>query len=152
MPTPYPQVSPSPDIIAILTEIILKNNHLSFLDRNVLKPVVTATETRPSSNPPPPLRTIRKTLRGSYQRNSLGSLYLGNQLFEKILIEKKFLIFLSTTKRFQSMKDCIKTLHPTINFIFGHSIQETCFLDIKTNIGVNCKISTILHRKPTNNI
>ena len=52
MPTPYPQVSPSPDIIAILTEIILKNNHLSFLDRNVLKPVVTATETRASSNPP----------------------------------------------------------------------------------------------------
>ena len=41
-----PLGSPTPDIIAILLEIILKNNHLSFLDRNVLKPVETATGTR----------------------------------------------------------------------------------------------------------
>ena len=44
-PNTLPLGSPSPDIISILLEIILKNNHLSFLDRNVLKPIVSATGT-----------------------------------------------------------------------------------------------------------
>ena len=61
-----------------------------------------------------------------------------------------FLIFLSTTKQLQSMKDFMNNLHPTIKFNFELSTQEIPFLDMKIHIGADCKPSTTLYRKPTN--
>ena len=47
------------------------------------------------------------------------------------------------------MKDFMKNLQPTIKITFEHSTQEISFLDMKIHIGVDCKLSTTLYRKPT---
>ena len=47
------------------------------------------------------------------------------------------------------MKDIMKNLQPTIKITFEHSTQEISFLDMKIHIGVDCKLSTTLYRKPT---
>ena len=47
------------------------------------------------------------------------------------------------------MKDFMNNLHPTIKFTFEHSTQEISFLDMKTLIGTDRRLSTTLYRKPT---
>ena len=67
--------------------------------------------------------------------------------FWKRFIDDIFLIFRVTTKQLQSMKDFMNNLHPTITF--EYSTQEISFLDMKIHLGADRKLSTTLHRKPT---
>ena len=58
--------------------------------------------------------------------------------FWKRFIDDIFLIYIGTTKQFQSMKNFMNSLHPTIKFTFEHFTQEISFLDIKIHIGADC--------------
>ena len=69
--------------------------------------------------------------------------------FWKRFIDDICLIFLGTTNQLQSLQDFMNHLHPTIKFIFQHSTQQISFLDMKIQIGQNCKLYTTLLRKPT---
>ena len=135
-----PQGAPSSCTMGILLETSLKNN--SLIHGQAFSP--TCWHSHGNQSYP----IICQSLDGLSKRNLVGNLYLGNPLLEEI--HRQYLLNLSgTTKQLHSMKDFMNILHPTIKFTFEHSSQEISFLDTKTYIGADGKLSTILYRKPT---
>ena len=136
-----PPDGPSPHTIGILLETILKNNNLSFMDKHFLQLVGTAMGTKAA----PPYANL---FMGRHEE-TIREAFIWAIPFWKRFIDDIFLIFLGTTEQLQSMKDFMNNLHPTIKFTFEHSTHEISFLDMKILIGTDRKLSTTLHRKPT---
>ena len=84
-----------------------------------------------------------------HQEETIRETFIWAIPFWKRFIDDIFLIFLGTTNQLQSLQNFMNHPHPTIKFILQHSIQQTSFLEIKVQVGENCKLSTTLFRKPT---
>ena len=69
--------------------------------------------------------------------------------FWKKFIHDIFLIFQGIMSQLHFLEDFMNHLHPTIKFTFQHSTQQISFLDMTIHIRADCKLSTILYRKPT---
>ena len=136
-----PPVAPSRHTIEAILETILKNKNRSFMDRHFLQLVSTAMGTKAA----PPYANLFM----GRQEEAIREAFIWTILFWKRFIDDIFMIFRGTTKQFQSMKDFMNNLHPTIKLTFEHSTLEISFLDMKIHIGANRKLSTTLYRKPT---
>ena len=111
------------------------------MDRHFLQLVGTAMGTKVA----PP---YAKLFMGSH-KETIREAFIWAIPFWKRFIDDIFPIFLGTTEQLQSMKDFMNNLHPKIKLTFEHSTQEISFLDMKIHIGTDQKLSTTLHRKPT---
>ena len=136
-----PPGAPNPHTIGVLLETIVKNNNLSFMDRHFLQLVGTAMLTKAA----PPYANLFMDC----HEETIRKAFIWAIPFWKRFIDDIFMIFIGTTKQFQSMKDFMNNLHPTIKFTFEHSTQKISFLDMKIHIGADRKLLTTLYRKPT---
>ena len=131
----------SPDTTGILLETILKSNNLSFMDKHCLQLVGTTMGTKAAPS-------YANLLMGRYEE-TICEIFIWAILFWKRFIDNIFLIFLGTTTQLSTLHDFTKHLHPTIKFAFQHSSQQISFLDMKIQIGADCKLFPTLYKKPT---
>ena len=111
---------PSPHTIGILLENILKNNHLSFMDKHLLQLIGTAM----GSKAAPPYANLFM----GYHEKTIREVFIWAIIFWKRFIDDILLIFQGTTNQFQSLQDFLNHLHPSIKFTFQHSTQQISFL------------------------
>lgn len=111
------------------------------MDRRFLQPVGTASGTKAT---PPYANFFMGPHEEAIQEPFIWVMPSGRDS-----LDVRFPIFLGTTKQLQSMKDFMSNLHPTIKFTFKHSTKEISFQDMKIHITADCKLSTIIYRKPT---
>ena len=111
------------------------------MDRHFLQLVGTAMRTK--SAPP-----CANHFRGRH-KETIREVFIWAIAFWKRFIDDIFLIFIGTTKLFQSMKDFMNSLRHTIKFTFEHSTRQISFLDMKIHIGGDRKLSITLYKKPS---
>ena len=136
-----PPGAPSPHIIGILLETILKHNNLSFIDKHFVQLVGTAMGTKVA----PPCANLFM----DRHEETIRDTFIWAIPFWKRFIDDIFLIFLGTISQLQSLQDFMNHLHPTIKFTFQHFTQQISFLDMTVLIRADRKLSTALYTKPT---